>query len=121
MVVTEPTTDVHNPNVVQASQGALFTVPLAVASAPEARAWLGEVGVRLVATVPGTDRVPWQVDLTGAVAVAVGAEDTGLSRDTIGTADDVVTIPMRGRVDSLNASVAAAVVLYEAVRQRRQG
>lgn len=121
VVVADPTTDVHNPKVVHASQGALFTLPVAVASSAEVLEWLDGAGARLVATVPGADPALWHADLTGGVAVAVGAEHIGLSPATVDRADVTVTIPMRGQVDSLNASVAAALVLYEAVRQRRHG
>lgn len=120
LVVADPATDVHNPNVVRASQGALFTVPVAVATMGQVREWLVRAGVRLVATTPGADLAPWEADLEGSVAVAVGAEDTGLTRETIDAADQRVAIPMQGKVDSLNASVTAALVLYEAIR-RRQG
>lgn len=121
VVVADPTTDLHNPNVVQASQGALFTVPVAVAPTAQVLDWLGETGIRLIATVPGSHRAPWHADLAPPAAVAIGAEDTGLSQEMISAADETVTIPMEGQVDSLNASAAAAIVLYEAVRRRRQG
>lgn len=121
LMVADPATDVHNPNVVRASQGALFTVPVAVASARDLREWLVQQGVGLVATVPDARRSSWDADLTGGVAVAVGAEDRGLTTGMVEAADVAVRIPMRGRVDSLNASVAASVILYEAIRQRNQG
>lgn len=121
LVVADPSTDVHNPNVVRASQGAMFTVPVGVASAREVREWVGANGVRLVATTPYAHRSAWDVDLRNGVAVAVGAEDRGLTTEMVEAADAAVRIPMEGRVDSLNASVAAAVILYEAIRQRGQG
>lgn len=121
LVVADPTTDVHNPNVVRASQGAMFTVPVAVASVRDVREWMGEHGIRLVATTPDAPRSVWEENLESGVAVAVGAEHLGLTTEIVKGADAVVHIPMTGRVDSLNASVAAAVVLFEAVRQRSQG
>lgn len=117
VVVADPATDVYNPNVVRASQGAVFTVPLAVAEAGAAAAWLSAHHIRVVAAAPGADSPPWQVDLAGAVAVVVGSEHAGLSATWAGC-DDVVGIPMRGTADSLNAATAAAVLLYEALRQR---
>lgn len=119
VVVADPTTDVHNPNVIQASQGALFTVAVAVAPSEQVRQWLWEGGLRLVVTSPEGHAPPWQIDLTGAVGVAIGAEDSGLSTETMTAAHEALTIPMRGQVDSLNASVAAGVILYEAMRQRQ--
>lgn len=118
VIVTDPTTDVHNPNVVRASQGALFTVPLAVADTQATLAWLAERRISLVATSPEAAVTVWDVDLTGSVAVAIGAEADGLSATMLGGAQSRVAIPMRGRIDSLNASVTAALLLYEAVRQR---
>lgn len=119
VVVADPATDVHNPNVVRASQGALFTVPVAVASHDEALGWLEASQVRLAATTPDAASELWATDLTGAVALAVGAEATGLSQRMLDAAAIRVRVPMYGRVDSLNASVTAGIVLYEAVRQRR--
>lgn len=121
LVVADPTTDVHNPNVVRASQGALFTVPVAVAPARDVREWIVEHEVRLVATTPDASQSPSGAALGEGVAVAVGAENQGLTTEMLEAADATVRIPMSGRLDSLNASVAAAVVLYEAIRQRTQG
>lgn len=119
LVCCDPTTDIHNPNVVRASQGALFSVPLAVADVDATLTWLRAGGISLVATSPGADADLWDADLTGPVAIAVGAEADGLTRSLLARADVTVRIPMRGTtVDSLNASVSAAVVLYEVVRQR---
>ncbi|MFP3914380.1 MAG: TrmH family RNA methyltransferase [Actinomycetota bacterium] len=119
LVVADPATDAHNPNVVQASQGALFTVPLGVGSGPEVRRWLEERGIRLLATTPEGGLPPWDADLAGSVAIAIGSEAAGLGPAMVSAADATVTIPMQGRVDSLNASVTAGVVAYEAVRQRQ--
>lgn len=121
VVVSDPTTDPFNPNVVRASLGALFTVPLAVGSTPETIAALRGAGVRLVATSPAGGPAPWEVDLTGPVGIVVGAEHEGLSDAWLAAADVRVRIPMAGRVDSLNAAVAAAVTVFEAVRQRTRG
>lgn len=118
VVLTGEGTDIHNPNVVRASQGALFTVAVGTAAVEELTAWLSENGIRLLAAVPDGGSAPWQVDLTGPVALAIGAEDEGLSPALLDAAAGRITIPMLGRVDSLNASTAAAVLVYEAVRQR---
>lgn len=120
VIVADPGTDVHNPNVVRASQGSLFTVPLAVTPIEAALAWLAARSIALVAASPDATTTLWEQSLTGAVAIAVGTEATGISRQLRDAAPSIVSIPMMGEVDSLNASVAAAVMLYEAVRQRRQ-
>lgn len=119
VVVADPATDVHNPNVVRASQGALFTVPVAVADREQVLCWLEERAVRLIATTPDATDELWHTDLTGPIALAIGAEATGLSPGTLEAASQLVRVPMYGRVDSLNASVTAGIVLYEALRQRR--
>ena len=75
-------------------------------------------GIRLVATTPDTETSHTAVDFRGAVAIAVGAEKEGLTDVALGAAAERVRIPMVGRVNSLNAATAAAVVVYEAVRQR---
>ncbi len=120
VIVADPTTDVHNPGVVRASQGSLFTVPLAVATTEAALAWLAARSIVLVAASPDATTTLWEQSLSGPVAIAVGTEATGISRQLRGAARNLASIPMMGEIDSLNASVAAAVMLYEAVRQRRQ-
>lgn len=119
LIMCDPTTDVHNPNVVQASTGALFTVPIGVGSVDAALGWLTARSVALVATDPEAESSMWDVDLGGALALAVGSEASGLSRRLLTAASQRVSIPMAGTVDSLNTSVSAALVLYEAVRRRR--
>ena len=111
--------DVHNPNVVRASTGALFTVPLAVAVWEEAVPWLEERGIDVVAAAPEAALSLWEADLTGPIALVVGAEDEGLSEQAAGIASSMIQVPQAGSsVDSLNVSVAAAILLFEATRQR---
>lgn len=120
VVVADTATDVFNPNVVRASQGALFLVPLAVASTVETIEWARIAAMQLVAGYPEATTDMWNVDMTGPTAIVVGAEDTGLG-ELWSEPTTAVRIPMVGQTDSLNASVAAALLLYEAVRQRRLG
>lgn len=119
VIVADATTDPFNPNVVRASTGTLFTVPLAVASSEETIEWLRTNSVSIVATTPDTSTEIWDADLTGAAAVVIGAEQYGLSDAWLEAADARIRIPMAGMADSLNAAMAAGVVLFEAVRQRR--
>lgn len=119
--VTGAGTDLGNPNVVRASMGSLFTQRVLEVNEVALRRALREADVRLVATSPGVERVFWSACLQGAVAVVVGPEHEGLDEAWLEAADDVVAIPMRGEADSLNASTAGALVLYEAIRQRRAG
>lgn len=118
VLVAAPGTDPYNPNAVRASRGALFTVPVIQDEAERIARRLRELGVRLVAAAPAAARAWTAADLRGPSAIVVGAEDRGLSAALLAAADERVAIPMRGRGDSLNVSVSAALLLYEAVRQR---
>lgn len=118
LIVCDPVTDVNNPNVIRASRGAVFSVPIAVASTAEVLAWLHLRQIQVVAATPAATATYASVDLRGPIAIAVGAEDVGLSTAFLARADVTVRIPMVGRVNSLNVSASAALLLYEAVRQR---
>lgn len=118
VVAADPVTDWGNPNVVRASKGTVFSVPVASGSLGEVLAWTAAHGIRVVATTPDTTTLHTDVDYRGRVAVAIGTEKYGLSDQALAAAHERVRIPMRGVVNSLNAATAAAVVLYEAVRQR---
>ena len=111
-------TDIYTPNAIRASLGAIFTVPVVAAATPTLISWLKQQGLALVATTPAATQLYTQVDLTGPVAIIMGSEAEGLSGDWLAAADQQVQIPMSGAVDSLNVSVATALLLYEAVRQR---
>ena len=121
VVVADPTTDPFNPNVVRASLGTLFTVPIAVADSPDAIAAFRGAGVAILAATPDGTVAHHAVDLTVAVAIAVGSEQYGLTEAWLDAADARIVIPMPGSVDSLNAAMAAGVLLFEAVRQRDNG
>ena len=116
--VTGPGTDLGNPNVVRASMGSLFAQPVLHVDDASLRGALRRRQVRMVATSPGAAQAFWSVSMTGAVAIVVGPEHTGLDATWLAAADDVVAIPMRGAADSLNVATAGALVLFEALRQR---
>lgn len=118
VIAADPVTDWGNPNLVRASKGTVFTVPVAAAGPDEVLAWLREQRVAVVATTPHTDVAYTEVDLTGPTAIVVGAEQHGLSPAWLRAATHRVTIPMSGRVNSLNVATAAAILSYEARRQR---
>jgi len=119
VVAVDPVTDWGNPNLVRASKGTVFSVPVASSGTAEALQWLSDNGIALVATTPDTDLDYTDVDYTGPVAIAVGAEKSGLSDEVLAAAAHRIRIPMEGRANSLNVATSAAVVIYEAVRQRR--
>lgn len=121
VIVCDPTTDPFNPNVVRASTGMLFVVPLAVASSEKTLEWLQQQDIATFATTPDTETLHTDSDLSGAVAIVVGAEQYGLSDLWLEQADHRIRIPMAGSADSLNAAMAAGITLFEAVRQRHAG
>ena len=118
MVVADPATDVFNPNVVRASMGTLFSVPVAVGSASDVRHWLEARRIRIVAARPDAVVAYTEADLSGAVAIVVGSEHQGLGNAWSAPGTEAVRIPMSGRADSINAAMAATVLLFEARRQR---
>lgn len=118
VVVADPNTDPFNPNVVRASLGTLFTVPIAVTDTATAIDRLAANGVQVLAATPLGARPHTSVDLTGPIALVVGSEQYGLSDAWLEAADVRIVIHMPGSVDSLNAAMAAGILLFEAVRQR---
>lgn len=121
VIVSDPATDPFNPNVVRASLGCLFLVPLAVASNTDTLAWLTACKIKTFAATPAGERLHWEADYRKPSALAIGSEQYGLSETWMTAADEQVRIPMLGDADSLNAAMAAGVMLYEAVRQRTTG
>ena len=119
VLVADPATDVYNPNVVRASVGTLFSVPIAVGTAEDIRDWLETRRVRIVTARPDGDVDYTQADLRGNLAIIVGSEHDGLGSAWSQPGCEAVRIPMAGRADSVNAAVAAALLLFEARRQRR--
>lgn len=117
VVICDPVVDVFNPNVVRASQGSLFSVAVGIGSVADVITWLDDNGISVVTTFVDAAVSYTDVDYTGPTAIVVGAEATGLSQPwrRVGTA---ASLPMSGGADSLNTATAAAIVAYEAVRQR---
>ena len=118
VIVCDKQTDLFNPNVIRASTGAIYSVPLAEATSQEALAWLKNLGIKTLAATPHTDLKHTDVDMKQGVAIVVGAEQYGLSPFWMDSADLKVVIPMLGLMDSLNVATAATILLYEAARQR---
>ena len=118
VIVCDPVTDIFNPNVVRASTGVLFSVPLVVEESVRVEAWLRKKKIRSVATTPAADTLYTAADLRGPLAVIMGSEQYGLSEFWLQHADLPVRIPMAGQADSLNVAMATIITLFEAVRQR---
>ncbi len=119
MIICDKNTDIYNPNVIRASTGALFAVPLAEATTDETFQWLRAHRIQILAATPHTRNIYTDVDLTGSVAIVVGTEQTGLTERWMTECDLPVVIPMLGKIDSLNVATATTILLYEAARQRQ--
>ena len=111
-------TDFYNPNVVRASVGTFFSVPIFEITSQDALELLKSYGVSILATSPQAKVAYYQLDYRRSIALVVGREQVGLSEMWIEGADHLVSIPMHGMADSLNVSNATAILLYEVVRQR---
>jgi len=118
VLVCDPRVDAYSPNVVRASRGTIFTVPVVETKSAQALVYLQQRGIRIVAATPSAEAEYTSQDLRGPLAIAVGTEDEGLSGFWMSQADLKVKIPMLGKVNSLNVSIATALIVYEAVRQR---
>ena len=118
VIICDPLTDLYNPNLIRASIGAVFTVPVVCCTSEEAIAFLKAREIRIL-TAQLQDSSPYyDVDMRTGTALVMGTEATGLTPVWRTAADAHILIPMLGRLDSLNVSVSAAILLYEAVRQR---
>ncbi|CAN5454127.1 RNA methyltransferase [soil metagenome] len=118
VIAASPRTDLANPNVIRASAGTVFAMPVVEAPTSDVMAWLRARSLRIVTTRVEAARRYTDADLTGPLAIVLGAEDEGLSERWSGPDIEAVSLPMRGIADSLNVSVTAAILLYEALRQR---
>ena len=121
LIAADPVTDWSNPNVVRASKGTVFAVPVTRDTSAATLDWLSERSIPLIAATGDADTSYDEIDYRGPVAIAVGAEHTGLNTRLLAGAAARVSIPMRGLADSLNVATAMALVTFEAVRQRRRG
>lgn len=119
VIVCDQLTDIWNPNLIRSSVGAVFSVPVAVCTSADAIAFLKKRGIRILTAQLQDSEWYYDTDMTGATALVMGTESTGLTQAWRDSADAHIKIPMLGRLDSLNVSVSAAVLLYEAVRQRK--
>ena len=119
VVVCDPLTDLYNPNLIRSSIGAIFTVPCVACSTDDCIAFFKERGIRILTAQLQDSSLYYDTPMTGPTAIVMGTEATGLTDQWRRAADAHIRIPMLGRLDSLNVSVSAAILLYEAVRQRQ--
>ena len=121
VLICDPLTDLWNPNLIRASIGAIFTVPCVACGSAEAIAFLKARGIRILTAQLQDSSLYYDCDMTVGTALVMGTEATGLTDAWRAAADAHIRIPMLGRLDSLNVSVSAAILLFEAVRQRQNG
>ena len=119
VIVCDPLTDLYNPNLIRASIGGVFNVPTAVCTSEECIAFLKAHQISILTAQLQDSYEYYDYDMTAATAIVMGTESTGLTQQWREAADAHIRIPMLGRLDSLNVSVSAAILMYEAVRQRR--
>lgn len=118
VIICDPLTDLYNPNLIRASIGAVFSTQVVTATSEETITWLKQNGIRILTAQLQDSQWYYDSDMCGATAIVMGTEATGLTPVWREAADAHIKIPMLGRLDSLNVSVSAAILLYEAVRQR---
>lgn len=120
VIVCDPLTDLYNPNLIRSSIGGIFSVPCVACTTEECIAFLKAHGIKILTAQLQDSHLYYDTDMTCPTAIVMGTEATGLTDQWRQAADAHIRIPMLGRLDSLNVSVSAAILLYEAVRQRHQ-
>jgi len=119
LILCESKIDIFNPNTIRSSIGAVFSVPVYQATNQQALNFCKENNITILSACPQGQQTYYTADLKGSLAIVLGREDTGLSEFWSKASDIKASIPMRGKADSLNVSNAAAILIYEALRQRR--
>lgn len=120
LIVCDPLTDLYNPNLIRSSIGAIFTVPCVACTSKQCIDFLKSRGIQILSAQLQDSHLYYKYDMTRGTAIIMGTESTGLSDIWREAADAHIRIPMLGKMDSLNVSISAAILLYEAVRQRTE-
>jgi len=119
VIIANPRSDLFNPNIIRSSVGCVFTQNVIMASTDEIISYLNQKGITILAAALKDQSISYyKADFRGAVAIVLGTEDTGLSKNWLDRADGLIKIPMEGKIDSLNVSVSGAILIFEAKRQR---
>lgn len=119
VIVCDPLTDLYNPNLIRSSLGGIFTVPCVACSSEECIEFLKTHGIQILTAQLQDSHLYYDIDMKRATAIIMGTESTGLTGQWRKAADAHIRIPMLGRLDSLNVSISSAILMYEAVRQRK--
>lgn len=118
VIVCDPLTDLYNPNLIRSSIGAIFTVPVVACTSQECIDWIKKHNIQILTAQLQDSELYYDTPMTQGTAIVMGTEATGLTDIWRQAADAHIRIPMLGRLDSLNVSVSAAILMFEAVRQR---
>lgn len=119
VIVCDPLTDLYNPNLIRSSIGGIFSVPCVACTSEECIAFLKQRGIQILTAQLQDSHLYYDTDMRRPTAIVMGTEATGLTDQWREAADAHIRIPMLGRIDSLNVSVSAAILMFEAVRQRQ--
>jgi len=118
VIICDPRTDIYNPNTIRSSIGCIFTVPIVINTSSDTLNWLHSLKIKIFGTALSAEKFYHVIDLRQPCAIIMGSEATGLSSVWMDGADELIKIPMKGKIDSMNVSVSAAIVVFEAMRQR---
>lgn len=119
VIICDPLTDLYNPNLIRSSIGAIFSVPCIACSSDDCINFLKQNNINILTAQLQDSKLYYDTDMTCGTAIIMGTESTGLTDVWRKAADAHIRIPMLGQLDSLNVSVSAAILLFEAVRQRK--
>jgi len=120
VIIANPKTDLYNPNIIRSSVGCIFTNQIAIGTTEEIIAYLKQNGIQIYAAALKEKSLDYTaIDYSNSSAIIVGTEATGLSNEWLENATKNIIIPMEGEIDSLNVSVSAAIIIFEAKRQRK--
>ena len=118
VIIANPKSDLYNPNTIRSSVGGVFTLPIALGKSEEVLAFLQNINAQVYAAALQASKPHTTVNFSGATAIVVGTEATGLDPLWLAASSQNICIPMRGIIDSMNVSVAAGILIFEAIRQR---
>ncbi|MBT5393355.1 MAG: RNA methyltransferase, partial [Flavobacteriaceae bacterium] len=118
LIIANPKTELYNPNAIRSSLGSIFTMQIATASTDDIISYLKINNIKIFSTFVKKSVNYLDIDYTEACAIVVGTESSSLSKSWMIESDKLISIPMRGKMDSLNLSVSAAIVIFEGLKQR---
>lgn len=119
VILANPKTDLYNPNTIRSSVGCIFSIPIATGSSDEIIRFLNQKNISIYSAILQESACYTEIDYTKSSAIVVGTEDKGLSREWRKASQQNIRIPMQGKIDSMNLSVAAGILIFEAKRQRK--